>query len=44
MTITPKASLRLAPPLCISEALALKGLGILEEALTEVEQEFGYTS
>lgn len=42
LTITPKAKLRLAPPLCISEKLALKGTAIFEEALTEVEKEFGY--
>ena len=43
LTITPKANLRLAPPLCISAELALKGLDILEEAIAETEREMGDT-
>ena len=42
LTITPKANLRLAPPLCISDELAMKGLELLEEALDETEKEMGY--
>ena len=42
LTITPKAKLRLAPPLCITETLAIKGLDILEQVLTEVERDMGY--
>ncbi|MCP4643777.1 MAG: aspartate aminotransferase family protein, partial [bacterium] len=42
LTITPKANLRFAPPLCMSEELAMKGLDIFEEALAETESEMGY--
>ncbi len=42
LTITPKACLRFAPPLCMSEELVMKGLDIFEEALAETEKELGY--
>jgi len=42
LTITPKASLRFAPPLCMSEKLVMKGLEIFEDALAETERETGY--
>ena len=34
--------LRLSPPLIMDDDLALKGLDIIEEAVTEVEKHFGY--
>lgn len=42
LTITPKGNLRMAPPLCMSENVAMKALDIFEEALSETEKEFGY--
>ncbi|GMV65690.1 MAG: putative 4-aminobutyrate aminotransferase (GabT) [Candidatus Hinthialibacteria bacterium] len=42
LTITPKANLRMAPPLCMTEPVAMKALDIFEEALAETEKEFGY--
>jgi len=42
LTITPKANLRFAPPLCMSEALVMKALAVFEEALAETEKEMGY--
>lgn len=38
LTITPKGNLRFAPPLCISEKLALKAVDIFDAALTEIER------
>jgi 4-aminobutyrate aminotransferase-like enzyme len=34
--------LRLSPPIIMDDDLALKGLDIIEEAVTEVEKHFGY--
>ena len=42
LTITPKANLRMAPPLCMPESVAMKALDIFEEALAETEKQFGY--
>ena len=34
--------LRLSPPIIMEDDMALKGLDIIEEAVTEVEKDFGY--
>lgn len=34
--------LRLSPPIIMEDAIALKGLDIIEEAISEVQQELGY--
>jgi 4-aminobutyrate aminotransferase-like enzyme len=35
--------LRMSPPIIMQPELALKGLGIIEEAIAEVEKEYGYS-
>ncbi len=41
LTASPGPVLRLSPPLVISEQLALRGMELLDDALAEVEREFG---
>jgi 4-aminobutyrate aminotransferase-like enzyme len=36
--------LRITPPIVISEELMIKGLDIIEEAISEAERRFGYAS
>jgi len=40
--IPSKNNLRMSPPLIMEEDLALKALAIIDEAVTEVEKEYGY--
>ncbi|OPZ80871.1 MAG: hypothetical protein BWY76_03223 [bacterium ADurb.Bin429] len=35
--------LRMSPPIVMSLEVAAKGMDIIEEAIAEVEQEYGYT-
>ena len=35
--------LRMSPPLIMDEVHAMKGLDMIEDAITEVEKEFGYS-
>ncbi|MCL5070724.1 MAG: cation transporter [Actinobacteria bacterium] len=40
--ILAKHNLRMSPPLIMEENVAAKALGIIDEAITEVEKEYGY--
>jgi 4-aminobutyrate aminotransferase-like enzyme len=40
--IPAKQNLRLSPPLIMEEEIAAKALDIIDEAITEVEKEYGY--
>jgi 4-aminobutyrate aminotransferase-like enzyme len=40
--IPAKQNLRMSPPLIMEEDLAVKGLDIIEESISEVEKEYGY--
>ena len=40
--IPAKHNLRMSPPLIMEEDVAAKALNIIDEAITEVEKEYGY--
>jgi 4-aminobutyrate aminotransferase/4-aminobutyrate aminotransferase/(S)-3-amino-2-methylpropionate transaminase len=40
--IPANQNLRMSPPLIMEEDLATKGLDIIEEAISDVEKEYGY--